>query len=218
MALLLLSCVSLGCAKPSRANIELRKQNAELRNQVDQLRRQREADRAAIEALESGLPMVEQLPAERIEGLFTSHGLSFGRLTGGLDRDRDTPGDEALRVVITPTDQDGQNLKAAGSFVIEAFDLERGSDVRIGRWEIDQPTARQRWHGSGMLYAYVFELPWQQPPTNAELTIKVSFTDALTGRTHKVQKVVAVKPPPRPASAPAGTATSSSATSSPVDQ
>lgn len=203
MALLLLPCLSLGCARPSRANIELRKQNAELRRQVEQLRTRHEADLAAIRALESDLPMVEQLPAERIAGLFTSHGISFGRLTGGLDRDRDTPGDEALRVVITPTDQDGQNLKAAGSFVIEAFDLERGSDVRIGRWEIDQPTARQRWHGSGMIYAYVFELPWQQPPTNAELTVKISFTDALTGRTHKAQKVVTVRPPAATATQPA---------------
>ena len=192
--------VAGGCAKPSGANIELRRQNADLRAEVERLKRLRDGDRATIESLQSDRPTVATLPADRLESLFTVHGLTLGRLTGGRDTDPDQPGDDALRVVVTPTDQDGQNLKAAGSIVVEAFDLTRPSDNRVGRWEIDAPAARQAWHGGGMMYAYVLELPWQQPPRHADVTVKVTFTDALTGRAVSTQKVVQVKPPPPPSS------------------
>lgn len=201
LALVLLPMLTGGCASPSKANIELRKQNADLRSEIESLRRLREADQATIRALESAQPTVERLPAERLAMLFTTHGIALGRLTGGLDQDPDQPGHEALRVVVTPQDEAGHSLKAAGSFVIEAFDLALNGDSRIGQWQFDLTDARQRWYGAGLMYGYVFELPWQRRPEHAELTIKVSFTDALTGRTYTVQKVVTVSPPPAAPSA-----------------
>lgn len=183
-----------GCKGPSKANIELRRRNAELSEQVAQLQRQREADRATIRALEARQNTVPHLPAERLEQLFTTHGLVLGRLTGGADTDPDTPGDEALRIVATPQDQTGQAFKAAGAFEIELFDLALETDQRIGRWAFTTEQAMQRWIGTGLVSAYVFELPWQQQPAHTELTVKVTFTDALTGRSFTEQKVIHIQP------------------------
>ena len=184
-----------GCGKPSAANIALRKENAELRSKIADFERRHQADVAALRAGGSATT-VPSLPQDRLERLFTVHGIQFGRLTGSADWDSSTPGDDGLKVYITPTDGAGQQLKAAGSFVVEAFDLARGDNARIGRWEFPLDQAEKNWFGRALLYGYVLQCPWQQRPEHPDLTLKVSFTDALTGRVFMEQKVVKINASP----------------------
>ena len=102
---------------------------------------------------------------------------------------------------VVPIDGQRQQIKAAGSFVVEAFDLARGDNARIGRWEFPLEQAAKNWFGQALLYGYVLQAPWQQRPEHADVTLKVSFTDALTGRTFTEQKVVKVTPVPAGAAA-----------------
>ncbi|MCC6240283.1 MAG: hypothetical protein IT448_08305 [Phycisphaerales bacterium] len=187
------------CQGPSRANIELRKRNAELTEQIDLLQRQRTGDQATIKTLEAQRDTVSYLPDQRLEKLFTVHGIALSRLCGGSDTDSDHGGDEALRVVFTPQDQFQQNLKAAGSVQIELFDLSLQGDQRIGRWEFSTTDAMNRWIDSGLISAYAFELPWQQAPAHTQLTLKISFVDELTGRTFSAQTPVNIRLPDAPA-------------------
>src|SRR5689334_5592933 len=94
------------CSSPNKANIDLRKQNRQLSDQVDSLKRQHEADAATIRALEAKSPGVANLPQERIDHLFTVHGLKFGKLTGP---DPDDP--KKLKIYVVPTDGEGQQIK-----------------------------------------------------------------------------------------------------------
>jgi hypothetical protein len=184
-----------GCAKPSAANIELRKQNQALHQQIDTLQRRHEADAAVIRGLRSSIPTQPTLPPERLEHLFTTHGLRFGRLTGGADLDRSKPGDEGIKVYVVPIDQAGQPLKAAGSFVIEAFDLAAGDAPRVGRWTFDINQSAANWRGALMEYTYVLTCPLQKPPAHAQLTIRVTFIDALTQGSFTAEQVVKVNLP-----------------------
>jgi hypothetical protein len=199
-----------GCTKPSGANIELRKQNQELNDRIAALEKSREADAATIRALEGRVGTVPTLPKDRLDRLFTVHGLSLGRLTGGMDEDPRKPGDEGIKVYAVPTDDGGDPLKAAGSFTIEAFDLANAQSPLVGKWTFDTSAARSAWNGAAPLsYQYVLKAPWQQggPPAHEELTVKVTFTDGLTGRQFDAQKVVRVKLPAA-SSQPATTASS----------
>src|SRR3954447_7576061 len=140
----------VGCGKPSAANIELRKRLQTLETETADLKRQHEGDLATIRSLQqqqSPGSVVPSLPQERVDKLFTTHGISLGRLTGGADLDRNKPGDDAIKVYAVPTDQAGEKLKAAGSFVVEAFDLAKSSDNFVGRWDFDVEQARQNWFG-----------------------------------------------------------------------
>src|SRR5690242_13566088 len=74
-----------GCGSPNTANIELRKQNQELHDKIDQLTRAHEADAATIRGLQNKAGAVPTLPQDRLDKLFTVHGLTLGRLTGGAD-------------------------------------------------------------------------------------------------------------------------------------
>ena len=81
-----------------------------------------------------------------------------------------------------------------GSFVVEAFDLAAPDGQRdVGKWEFPVDQAGKLWSGALLRYEYVLPCPFQKPPANAELTVKVTFTDELTSRVFTEQKVVSVK-------------------------
>jgi hypothetical protein len=176
----------IGCAKPNKANIELRKKNAELRDKVEMLERQHAGDVASIAAMQKPGTTLPSLSNERLGELFTVHGISFGRLTG-IDPDQ-----KGLKAYVVPTDGAGEPLKAAGSFVIDAFDLSRKEDGAIGHWEFPLDQAGKIWFGKATLYTYVLSLPTEKLPQRGEVTLKVTFTDALTGREFSGQRVVKI--------------------------
>jgi hypothetical protein len=182
------------CTTPNKANILLRKENQDLHDRVTRLERTHEADRAKIAGLESSATTLPSLPPNRLDELFTVHGLRIGRLTGGADLDSAKPGEEGLKVYVVPTDQAGEDIKAAGSFTIEAFDLSQDKDQKIGQWNFDLQQSKKGWYGS-LLYSYVLTCPWQKVPTHSKLTVKITFTDALTGRRFQTQRVVDVELP-----------------------
>jgi hypothetical protein len=183
-----------GCGHPNKANVELRKQNQSLQSELADLKRQHEVDLARIRDLESSAPTVPTLPPERLEKLVTTYGLKVGRLTGGADFDPNQPGDEGLNIHVAPVDRTGEPIKAAGSFVVEAFDLSRSGDTRIGRWEFPIDQVQKYWVNFLTQTNYVLPAPWQNgSPQHPEITVKVTFTDELTGRQFEAQKVVHVK-------------------------
>lgn len=193
-----------GGSSPDKVNIQLRKDKQGLQDQVAKLQQQVQADQAEIKGLRERSPALPTLPPDRLGRLFTTHGLKLGRLTGGWDKDGRSPGDEGLKVYAAPTDQDGQPLKAAGTFSVEAFDLADKDAPAVGRWAFDLPAAKGAWRGVLMSYEYVLECPWQQAvPRRPELTLKVTFVDELTQTPYSAQQVVTVNPPP--ATRPAGT-------------
>ena len=186
---LMAAFVLLGCmGKPNQANIELRKKNQSLEARIAELNRVHEADAATIRALEQQRGALPTLPQNRLEKLFTAHGLLLSRLS--------TADDQGIRVYVVPTDETGDEIKAAGSFVVEAFDLAKQADNLAGRWQFTTDQARQNWHGSALLYAYVLVCPWQQVPQHRQITLKVTFRDELTGRQLSVQKVLDVQHAP----------------------
>jgi hypothetical protein len=196
--ILILALSAVGCTTPNAANIQLRKDNQALRDQVSSLQRQHAADAADIQSLQSHATTVPVLPQGRLESLFTVHGLKLGRLTGGADLDPAKAGDDGLKVYITPTDDAGDQIKAAGSFTVEAYDLNEKDHPLVGTWSFPLQQASKNWYGQALLYCYVLTCPWQHgPPAHPDLTLKITFTDALTQRQFTIQKVVKVNLPPR---------------------
>ena len=145
LALLAVTCLPLtasltGCifGKPNPENINLRKKVQGLEDRVATLQQQHEADQVLIRSIRQRVPTIPTLSTERLDELFTAHGLKVGKLTGGYDLDPKKPGDKAIKVYLVPTDEDGQPLKAAGSFSIDAFDLADADKPHIGHWEFER--------------------------------------------------------------------------------
>ncbi|MGN6504975.1 MAG: hypothetical protein ACTHM6_05370 [Tepidisphaeraceae bacterium] len=183
-----------GCTTPDAANIQLRKQVQSLQDQNQRLQIQHVADQASLKEMQSGTTLPTTFPASDFGLLFTAHGIRLGRLTGGVDLDPAKPGDEALRVSVIPFDEDHDDFKAAGSISVDAFDLDE-PNTRIGHWTFSAAQTRDLWNGHGLMYEYVVTCPWQSKPQHSELTVKVTFVDALTGRAFSEQKVVKISLP-----------------------
>lgn len=183
----LLACLTSavgGCGRPYAANIELRKENQALREEVKQLRAMRQADIAnrfmAVGEMGGGVSL---------DRLFTAHGLRVGRLTGIYG--------ETLRVFVVPTDQRGDLLKAAGSFEVRAFDLNRGSEALVGAWQFTDEEAAAAWNGQALQYGYVLEIALPRAMWEGEsLTVRIVFIDLLTGRRIESDTVARVRPVP----------------------
>ena len=195
-----------GCAlfqgNPNQANIALRKQVQKLQSEVAALETQHDADQRALAAWQRRSPSLPTLPPDRLAKLFTVHGITFGRLTGGARLDVHKPYDDALKVYVTPTDNTGQTLKAAGSFVVEAFDLNGAQPIRVGHWDFTDEQALQLWGGSFLENGFVLTCPFEKPPEHSDLTVKVQFTDELTLAVFNAQIVVKVTVPPAGATQP----------------
>lgn len=207
-ALLGLALASGGCGliggPRNTANIELRKENQTLRDRVAELERQAAADAATIRSHEQSIGTLPTLPRERLDRLFTTHGIKLGRLTGGADLDPTKPGDEGLKVYVTPIDGDGDQFKAAGEFTVEAFVMSGAAPgAKVGTWTFDAAAARSQWMSVLNRYNYVLKCPWQTPPPGRSLHIEVTFVDALTQATFKETVDVTVDLPPEASTGPA---------------
>lgn len=165
---------SMSCKSPSKANVELRRQNEALQNEIETLKRKSAADSATIAALESGREPTQSLSKEQLDRLYTVSGIQLGRLTG-------ITGDQ-LRIQVTPTDTEGQQLKAAGTFHVTATDKSSSEPRTIGEWNFDLAQSRAAWLGQAFQYAYVFTVPFTEHPANGKVELNVTFHDELTGR------------------------------------
>ncbi|HEX8324385.1 MAG TPA: hypothetical protein VF595_10790 [Tepidisphaeraceae bacterium] len=179
-----------GCFKPSAANIALRKQVQEQSRQIEQLSRQHSADLASLEVQGDGPASRPALSPALAADVFTTHGVRLGRLTRSSQAGAASGGD-GLVVHVIPTDDSGDDLKAAGAVTVEAFDL-ADAGRRVGHWSFTPAQTRAFWNGSGLRYEYVVPCPWPQKPNARELTVKVTFVDALTGRSFSAQQVVSL--------------------------
>ena len=196
---IVLFAVLSGCGSPSQSGIALRKENQFLQNQVTELKRQAAADQQTIAGLRDRAGVLPTLPTTRLAELFTTHGLDFGRLTGGADLDPSKPGDEGLAVYVVPVDEAGDKLKAAGTFDVEAFDLADDARPRVGHWHFDLKRARDAWTSILIEYNYALICPWQgKVPRHRDVTVKVTFLDALTQTPFTAQRIVRINLPAEP--------------------
>ena len=207
LAALIISLFSAGCGHPDQANILLRKQIQKQNAQLAQLKQQHDSDQQTIAGFERRSPTIAMLPPADLKKLWVTHGLKFGRLTGGIDLDPDKPGDEGVCAYVSPIDEDGLSIQAAGSVVIEAFDLAiKTGDNRLGRWTWNTQQAKSQWREFFLEYTYALTCPWQKIPAHPDITIRVTFTDELTHIPYTAEKAVHVKLPAAhgvaPASAP----------------
>ncbi len=193
--LLLPALLIIGCMPP---------RNVDLQRRVEQLERtvaQQENDLAArdntITALNEKLARARGLTAADLEHIFYPEKIAIDRLSGGADYDG-KPGDDGVTVYIRPVDRDGDVVKVAGDVRIQLFDLSAPADRNlIGEYFVSADEISKLWHGKLMTDHYTIKCPWPgTPPTNREITIRVTFTDYFTQRILSAQTTCQVTLPP----------------------
>ena len=192
--LLLLAAAAIGCngAAPDGDVGRLQKleqENVKLRAEAGKLRETITAQGTQIETLQA-------LGPKRLDKLFYVTSIKLGRYTGGVDLDG-KEGDDGIRVYLIPQDADGHTLKAAGNVRVQLFDLAaEEKDRMIATYTFTVETIGKNWAGGFLTKHYKFDCPWKTPPARAEITVRASFTDYLTGKDFTAQKLCKVDLPP----------------------
>jgi hypothetical protein len=139
---------------------------------------------------------LQALGEKRLDLLFHVSAIKLGRYTAGVDLDG-KDGDDGVRVYLQPVDGDGHAIKAAGAVTIQLFDLAaKAEENLLGEYNYPAEEIAKNWSAGFLTYHYRFDCPWKSsPPTHPEITVRVAFTDYLTGKQFTAQKVCTVHLP-----------------------
>lgn len=183
-----------GCQKPG-ANDTL-KQLQQCQEQQQILQRQLQEAQVRNAELERDMANLRQISGERMDHLIRAERIELGRFTGGFDDDKDGR-DDRLKVYLVLRDRAGDVVKAAGEVDLEIWDLAQAQQSCLYRRHFTLAETASCWLGGFLADHYKFEIPFggDFTPTHNDLTIKLTFTDALTGQTHLVQQLVTIRNP-----------------------
>ena len=197
---LLCSCALMhsiaGCESADSRETPLSEQIENLRQEKFQLTRQLEQTQTENEQLKKRLNVLSCLPDEvKPENIYRLQRVKIGRFTNLYDKDKDGT-KEKLIVYIQPIDEDGDIIKAAGAVDVQLWDLNRkDGQALLGQWHVEANQLKKLWFATLITinYRLTFDIADKIDKFESAaggLTVKVTFTDHLTGRAFEEQKVI----------------------------
>lgn len=162
--------------------------------QQTQLESQLEQSKAENEQLQKQIHTLSGLPGElKGRNLYSLQGVEIGKYTGFYDKDNDGS-KETLAVYIEPIDEQGDVIKAAADVEVELWDLSKtDGEALIAKWPAVKPDDLKNLWFSGLIkinYRLTFDITDKVESFDEPLTVKVTFTDYLSGKVFKKQKVI----------------------------
>ena len=193
---LLCSCALMhfvaGCESTS-GKISLAEQIQTLRQEKTQLTRQIEQSRTEAKQLRKQIQVLSGLPEGKLENLSDLQKIRVSRYTGFYDKDKDGK-KEKLIVYIQPIDKNGDIIKAAGAVDVQLWDLNspKASQALLGQWHVKADELKKVWFATLITinYRLTFDVAEKIADFEEPITVKVTFTDYLTGKVFKEQRVI----------------------------
>ncbi len=128
----------------------------------------------------------------RIDAISTITSIDITRRSNLYDKN-DNKKKETLVVYLRPIDDMGDCIKAAGAVEVQLWNLSADPDgALLKSWEIEPEELKKTWSGSLLTSYYKLQFDVGDILTGKEkdLTLKVQFTDYLTGKILKEQRVI----------------------------
>lgn len=186
----LLSILLTGCGGGHQTDWDqietLEQEKTDHAMRADKLQQENEILRQQVDTL-SGLDN-----KQRLAQLDTLAKIKLGKRTG-LYVKEDTPDQGALLVYIEPTDTQQDFIKAIGTVQVQLWDLEaEPTQAKLVEWTLTPEQLKQHWGGNifGSYYRLTFSIEDIITGHEKDLTIKVKFTDYLTGKVFRDQKTI----------------------------
>ena len=167
--------------KSEQSEVTIKRENEELKAENKQLKEQ-------LETL-----MGIDKPA-RLEAISAVSSIELTNRCGIYDKDsNDTGKKKTLVVYLRPIDDMGDCIKAAGAVKIELWNLNaKPAEALLSSWLIEPEKLKKRWSGSLLTsyYKLQFDVSSILGSKEKELTLKAEFTDYLTGKILRAQRVI----------------------------
>ena len=176
-----------------------RDNTAELKEKIQLIEQEKQSITAQLRAchaaqndLQKRIDILSGLESSgQVKKLYNLDKVEISRYTNFYDRDNDGR-KEKFVCYIKPIDTAGDSIKVIGAVQIELWDLDlQAGQAKIAQWQIEGEELQKKWFSSflGIHYRLVFDVG-ETDYAGRELTVKVSFTDHLTGKVYRDQKVI----------------------------
>jgi len=188
---LIFSFLFAGCqksneSKPLLLKIEqLTQEKTQLQEELTQSDKEKDQLKKQVQVL-SGLP--EDV---RLDNLYRLRRVKIHRYTDLLDEDKDGQ-KEKLVVYLQPIDDQGDIIKAVGAVNVQLWNLNQSNgEALLGQWNVKVEELKTRWITFLVTnYRLTFDLDERIERLDRPLTVKVTFTDYLSGKVFNEQRVI----------------------------
>jgi cell division protein FtsB len=182
-----------GCENANSIKTPLVEQIGNLTEQKTQLENQLEQTKAENKQLKKQMHVLSGLPEQvKGENLYRLGKIVIGGYTGFFDKDKDGE-KEKLIVYIQPIDEEGDIIKAGGTVDVQLWDLNKEEgQALLGQWHVEPGELKKLWFATLITinYRLTFDIADKVKSFDEPLTVKVTFTDCLSGKVFKEQKVI----------------------------
>jgi hypothetical protein len=182
----------VGCQNTSKEP-PLAVQIKQLKEENTQLTRQIEQSANESKQLKKQIQVLSDLPEQaRAENLYRLQRIEITRYTNFYDKDKDGQ-KEKLIVYIQPFDEEGDIVKATGAVDVQLWDLNKEADkALLGQWHVTPEQLKKLWFATLITinYRLTFDVAGKIDDFEEPLTVKVTFTDYLSGKVFEEQKVI----------------------------
>ncbi len=190
VAALAVCALVLGCDRGTEKTLFdqiklLAEEKTELKLQVEKLQGANEELTKRVETLSALGPEV------RLEVLGRLESIEISSRSGLYDKDKDGT-KESLVVYVRTIDDAGDAIKAVGSVEVQLWDLEAQDNARLAQWRIKPEELKRLWSSTVMTsyFRLTFDVSELLRDNENELTVKVTFTDYITGNILRKQRVI----------------------------
>ncbi len=185
---LLLAGCGLGSARKKPVEVQLEQvteQKAQLTRDIELLKAENFQLREQIKAL-------SVIPADKKVNPYKLSRIQVAKYSNFYDKNEDGKR-EKLIVYVQPYDEDGDNFKAAGTVNVQLWNLDNpNGQALLAQWTVEPPDLHKLWF-SGVVttgYRLMFDTPASVEPLAEPLTLKVTFTDYLSGEVFRDQTAI----------------------------
>jgi len=188
----LVPCLLAGCGigrarkKPHELKVQqIAREKTELMRDLQQCKAENEQLAGQIKAL-SAIPETERANPYHLESI------TITRYSNFYDKDNDGKR-EKLIVYVGPIDLEGDAFKAAGTVNVQLWNLNNlNGQALLGQWQVEPDDLRHTWYDTlvSASYRLTFDTPEGLDVLAEPLTIKVTFTDYLTGKIFRQQQTL----------------------------
>jgi hypothetical protein len=180
------ACENADREKPLSEIDILRQQNQNLTDQLANTEQQAQQLKKQVQTLSAVTDNTQP------EDIYDLQRVKIWRYTNLYDKDEDGKM-ESLIVYLQPVDSDGDVIKAAGFAEVQLWDLNRDeAQALLGTWKVSSNEIKKEWYATVLEsnYRLIFDVSKLIDKYEKPLTVKVTFTDILSGKILTEQKII----------------------------
>ena len=189
---MLVAVLATGCGIGSERKAPAEIKVQQIAREKTELMRDLQQAKAENQQLAEQIKALSVFPEDKPLNPYRLQRVKITRYSNFYDKDNDGKRVKLI-VYVEPVDLDGDAVKAAGTVDVQLWNLNNlNGQAMLGQWQVDPNDLRKLWYDTlvSANYRLTFDAPPELDVLAEPLTVKVTFTDYLTGEIFRDQYAI----------------------------